>query len=204
MLLPFGAFAQFEGTLQMATEAKATQETAQVEWQVKDGKHLMAFQSESEGNKMNYSLLIKEGEDKFWFLSKEPSKAAYAVPMTVLDKRDLGLPLNSVLKPGEKTRKIAGYECQHYRIISTQVTVDCWVATDTGIAPSDFPPFMRNGALMGILRLNGVQGVPLKFEVRDIAEELLNSQTIQKITPKKLTDNTFEVPSDYVKNPGNQ
>lgn len=186
----------------MTTTSAETGEDATIEWSIKNGEHHMKFVSNTkEKSNFKYSLLIKDLKKELWFLSEEDAKSAYKIPYQVLDQRDLGLPLNSVVKMTEETKKIAGFECKKYKIISTNNTVHCWIAVDTQLNHNDFPSFMRNGSLFGVLKLNGIKGIPLTFEVKDIDGKILNGQYINNIKPTSLSKKIFEVPSNYEVNP---
>ncbi len=187
--------AQFEGKIDMKTFSKDTEENAQVEWSIKDGMYLMSFDSKTE-ERLEYSMLIKDAKKELWFLSVHDN-GAYQIPYQVMSQKDLNLPLNSVVQKTEEKSKKAGFDCIKYKIISTKVTIDIWISDDTGITHSDMPSFMKNGTLLGVLKLNGIQGFPLEFEVKDMAGELLNGQYIEKITAQKLATSSFEVPSNY-------
>lgn len=200
-VLPMLVFAQFEGEIEMKTVNSTQKENASLNWSIKNGKHHMAIQSKSAEYTMEYALLVNEGKKEAWFLTENGNnKAAYAIPYNNLNKNELDIPFNSILKDVESTERIAGFDCKKYQIISSSSIVECWVSDDTGITHSDFPSFMNTGDLLGILKLNKIQGVPLKFEVKTATGELINGQYINKITSKSIADSQFEVPSDYTKN----
>jgi hypothetical protein len=201
LVLPIIAFAQFEGKLEMETSNSTKKENASLNWSIKNGKHHLDIQSKSDEYAMDYVLLVNEGKKEAWFLTEnESNKAAYAIPYANLNKSELDIPLNSILKDAESTERIAGFDCKKYQIISGTTIVDCWISNDTGITHSDFPSFMNTGDLLGILKLNKIQGIPLKFEIKNTSGELINGQYINKITAKPISDSQFEVPSDYTKN----
>ncbi len=194
--LPLLAFAQFEGKIDMRTTLTETGENAKVEWFIQSSNHLMNINSESKDQaKMQYGLLIKEKQQETWFLS-ENDNSVYQFPYQTLNRKDLGLPLNSTIKITEEKKKIAGFDCTRYQIISATVTVDCWIGEETGLTHSDFPEFMRNGSLFGVMRLNGIKGIPLIFEVKNLAGDILNGQYIDRITAQKLSADKFKTPSN--------
>ena len=119
------------------------------------------------------------------------NKSAYAIPYNNLDKNELDLPLNSIVRDLETTEKIAGFDCKKYQIISSTVTVDCWLSNETGLTHSDFPLFMSSGDLLGILKINKIHSIPMKFEVRNSAGDIILGQYIDKITAKKIFDSTL-------------
>lgn len=194
-------FAQFEGKIEMKTTNSTNKENASLDWSIKNGKHHMDIQSNSDGYAMDYALLVDEQKKEAWFLTENANnKAAYNIPYTNLNKSELDIPLNSILKDAESKERIAGFDCRKYQIISSTAIVDCWISDDTGITHSDFPSFMNTGDLLGILKLNKIQGIPLKVEIKSASGELINGQYINKITAKSIPDSQFKVPSDYTKN----
>lgn len=203
LAFPFMISAQFQGEIQMSTSSSTTKENATMSWLLKDGKHAMNIQSTSGENKMTYGLIIDERKGQVWFLSDiQNSKAAYAIPYAQLQKNELNLPLNSVVKDMGASEKIAGFDCQKYQIISSAYIVDCWVSNETGITHSDFPSFMSTGDLLGLLKLNKINGIPMKFEVKNTSDELVLGQSINKIIAKDIKNSQLEVPSDYTQNKG--
>ncbi len=203
--IPFVIFAQFEGIVQMKTFHKANQEDATVEWKIKDGRHLMSFKSKSGAYNLNYDLLVHEKEKKVWLLGERGSeKAAYPIPYEQFDKKnnDFDLPLNSVVKKSDQKSKIAGYEARFITIVSLDVIMECWVSDKTDLTLNDLPAFMTNSDLVSILRIQGIKGVPLQFELKDAAGEILSAQYFEKIQPGTLNAKNFDFPKDYTINPG--
>lgn len=201
IILPFLVFSQFEGEIEMSTTSSKTKEDATMQWSMKNGKHAMAIESKSESYAMNYDLLINETKKEAWFLSNNNgNKSAYSIPYTKLgESNELDLPLNSKLTE-EGYETVAGFNCKKYQIISSTYIVDCWVSDETGITHNDFPSFMNTGDLLGVLKLNKLHGIPVKWEVKNLNGEIILGQYIEKITSKSIADSKFEVPSDYTIN----
>lgn len=202
-LIPFWAFAQFEGEIAMQTTHQAIGEEARLIWKIKDKRHLLNISSQTETLSMDYQLLIWEKEQKCWFLSDKPSKAAYVLPFAQLTKGGLlEVPLNSVVREQGDGGKIASHPCKKYQIATSDTIIEIWMAEGTELAYSDFPDFMNRGNLSAVLRLSSIPGIPLKFEQKDQKGNVALSQEITRITAKSLSDSDFEIPSDYTLNPG--
>lgn len=180
----------------MSTFNASNNEDATLTWSIKDGKHLMDIQSKAGDYAMNYKLLVNEKKQEAWFFSSgQKASGAYAVPYAQLGKSELNLPLNSVVKDSGVSETISGIKCQKYQIISSSYIVDCWVSEEAGMTHSDFPGFMSTGDLLGLLKLNKIRGIPVKFEVKDIAGNIVLSQHMKKITAKKIDNKIFESPA---------
>ncbi len=197
LILPICLIAQFEGEIQMKTFNANLNENSTINWTVKNGQHAMEFSSEYEEYKMDFTLLLNDKE--VWMLSQNEDKKAYQIDINSLNKKNLNLPLNSPLKNKEEKKEIAGVECTLYQMISSDKIITCWISDNTGLTHSDFPSFMQNGELMSLLRVNGIQGIPLSFEIKDVNGELINGQWIEEINQKSINDKVFEIPSDYEK-----
>ena len=203
LILPMMVFAQFEGEIEMTTFNASNNENAALTWSIKDGKHLMDIESQADDYVMDYKVLINEKKKEAWFLSADKNpEGAYTIPYAQFEESELNLPLNSIVKDSGISEKIAGADCQKYQIISSTYIVDCWVSDEVGMTHSDFPAFMNTGDLLGLFKLNKIRGIPLKFEVKDAAGNLVLGQYMNKITAKKLADSIFEAPSKNTENSG--
>ncbi len=182
----------------MKTENSANGESVDIEWKIKSDKHAMTFDSRSEQIQMEYQLLIDDKKEKVFFLTENNQKFAMEIPYSYLDAKDVNLPLNSRIRVDSKNEEsVAGIPCVKLTIIAPQQVVEVWVSKDAGLTPSDFPNFMSGGALMSLLKYNNIDGVPLKFIVRNIAGDVLNMQEIISINETSHSDNSFEIPSGF-------
>ncbi len=204
LFVPFCLLAQFEGEIEMSTTSAVSSEKATMTWSMKADQHLMEISSTSPKMKMDYALFVNEGSQEAWFLSQNGGQsAAYKVPYTNLSQSQMNIPLNGTFKKTEETKSISGFSCQKYTIISSTHIIECWISDDTGLTHSDFPSFMSTGDLLGILKLNHVNGIPVSWEMKDTAGNVVLGQYLNKVTSKSIPDSTFDI-SSYEKNNAGQ
>ncbi len=199
LIIPIFLQAQFEGKIVVKTFNQSINENAEMVWHLKNNHTMINVDSRTEKQKNNYKTIFKQGENYFSVLGNTGiEKKAYIFKNSMMQKKTINLPLNSVFQKTEEIKKINGWECRLYKIASSDTVVECWVSEDTGVMPSDYTDILiKNDPLMALLQFHSIKGIPVQYNVKNIAGELKESFSIQSISSENISDDTFEIPSDY-------
>lgn len=190
------AYAQTEGVVKMTTTNAATKEKANVEWLMKDGNHKMIINGTADGNNINYVLLFPKGDPNGYMLTEvNGQKAKFDIPASALAKAALSG--NISVRISEGTFTVNNFNCKKVIIESDDQILTVWVSTDLPITPDDLPAIMNKGNIMGLLRNNNVDGIPVKIIAKDASGQLQYTQDIESFTPTSVATSEFDM-SGYV------
>lgn len=175
-------FAQsgFEGVITYNTTNAAVNETAAVKWYVKNGKHLMEFNSKAGDKQLNYSVLMNGNSETVVIKTDQGSQEVS------------GITGEEVFTSGKFIRKMdvkeSGYNCEMLMFKSGVNDLVYWVTTEIGMTISDLPKLVRNN----MPDVTGISdGIPVKMELRDAEGNMLRSQDLVSVEKVSVNDSKF-------------
>lgn len=178
LVLALGAFAQsgFEGKISMTALNTSTEETANIEWYIKNNKHSMDFSANSGEHSLNYTIVVENGSTKMLADGAEP----ISIPASSFENTGYDVGKYMVTEEGIDT-KLNGFACKKFTIQAGEHVVEYWLTNETALSISDFPAFMQKGLLGPVEKLQA-GSIPVKAQVKDASGKLLYSYTINSVT----------------------
>jgi hypothetical protein len=98
----------------------------------------------------------------------------------------------SVTKTND-TKQIQGYKCEKWSVTSGGASYDIWITRDIDFDAASYKDFFKASIEIQALAQQGVRGFPMLTESKTGA----NASSVQSISPRALSGETFTVPSDY-------
>ncbi len=177
----------FEGviTIRSALRSRDGAPAPEVEYMTRAGKLRINLRSPMG----TMGVIASPAEKKLYMLMD--AQSAYMEQPLSFSASDNAVPAPSMTRTGKK-ETIAGYECEHVRVVSTPDTTDVCLARGLGpyMAPAlgaQMPAWQRALAADGAF--------PLKVTKRDGTVQM----EVTKIEKRKLSPALFEVPDSYTK-----
>jgi len=182
------AFSQsFEGVIDMTTRNPQKNETAEIEWHLKNGQHRLDYNSVSGDYTATYSLVVANNSAKL--VSSTGSTTNIPIASLLKENYDLGGYYVTEQNPNQK---VFGFACNKYVIQAKDYLVEYWISDNTGLSLNDFPEFMRKGLLAPVNDLQA-NGIPVKIQVKDVNGKMIYSQTISEVDSGSVDNSLFQV-----------
>ncbi len=182
LFLTVSVFAQsgFEGKISMVAINTNTQETANIEWFIKNNKHSLDFNAQSGDQMLTYTIVAENGSTKMI-----SGGETINIPAASFEKTGYDVNGYVVTEEGTAT-KMQGYACTKYTIQAKEHIVEYWLTNETPLNISDFPAFMQRG-LLGPAEKLQAGSIPVKLQVKDTNNgKMLYSYTINSVTAQAV------------------
>ena len=189
--------AQFEGVIEASTYTKVTNDEANVKWFLKDGNSRLDISGTTNNRPYSNTLLFRKGDNSLYMYGGTgENKSLFKVPQDSITTTKLA---NASVSITGRKKNIAGYVSYFVKIESPEGTTECWVTDELSLEPESFPPSLRSKGVIGIIKTNGLTGIPVAVISRDTNGEIHYSFEIKSVTAKSLDVALFEVPVGYQK-----
>lgn len=181
----------FEGSISFDVLNGNSGEKGTMIWHTKNNKHRIDYNTELEGQTLNYSLfLFDESTDVFLLTENNGQKFLTKLDLNEIENKYKGLEEARMEKTNEKTI-FQGYESKKLTFKSPYFRANCWVSNHQDFKDLRMPKTLSKTGMNFLLSKNNVNEFPLEILAKDDEGNVLFMQSVFKIEKKSVADDVF-------------
>ena len=181
----------FEGSISFDVLNGNSGEKGTMIWHTKNNKHRIDYNTELEGQTLNYSLfLFDESTDVFLLTENNGQKFLTKLDLNEIENKYKGLEEARMEKTNEKTN-FQGYESNKLTFKSPYFRANCWVSNHQDFKDLRMPKTLSKTGMNFLLSKNNVNEFPLEILAKDDEGNILFMQSVFKIEKKSVADDVF-------------
>jgi hypothetical protein len=174
----------FTGVVIFTTENFENGEQAEITCYISPPLCRMDIHSTAKEGSTAYSLFFDDNATEVIMIA---SGSRYSIPAATL-KPNKYLENILVAVPSANTQQVAGYTAQEVTLKSTTAIIRCLVASGLSVS---FPAMLNSRGIVGALKENSIQGIPMEIYVSDPNGKPLFTQKITAVTAEQLQPGLF-------------